>query len=124
MDRTEYLRAWRLANREQIAEKRRAYYRANREKWFTPELIAARAAYAKSHPEQAVKQIQASNKRHPDNFKARYIFTNALRAGKLVRPNACSKCSKVGLVHGHHPDYDKPLEVIWLCRSCHVEAHR
>jgi hypothetical protein len=23
-------------------------------------------------------------------------------------------------VEMHHPDYDKPLEVIWMCRSCHL----
>src|SRR5258708_23011340 len=24
----------------------------------------------------------------------------------------------------HHPDYDRPLEVEWLCRPCHLELHR
>lgn len=23
----------------------------------------------------------------------------------------------------HHPDYSKPLEVIWLCTTHHLEAH-
>ena len=121
--RSEYQRAWYLANREKQREQRKVYYRANREKWFTPEAIAARAAYAKAHPEQAVKQIQRSNKRHPEHFRARYAFTNALRAGKLTKPDACSKCGKAGRIHGHHPDYSKPLEVVWLCHSCHIGEH-
>jgi hypothetical protein len=24
----------------------------------------------------------------------------------------------------HHPDYDKPIEIVWLCREHHVELHR
>jgi hypothetical protein len=41
----------------------------------------------------------------------------------LDRPTCCSQCKKEGKVDGHHPDYDKPLSVIWLCRSCHMLEH-
>jgi hypothetical protein len=27
------------------------------------------------------------------------------------------------LVHGHHPDYSKRLEVVWLCSVCHAAVH-
>lgn len=42
------------------------------------------------------------------------------RRGKLVaRP--CEKCGKPA--QKHHPHYDKPLDVRWLCREHHEEHH-
>lgn len=36
----------------------------------------------------------------------------------------CEDCRKIGLdLHGHHPDYRKPDEVIWLCFECHIKEH-
>lgn len=53
--------------------------------------------------------------------KARSIANNARRDGKLI-PEPCKcGCEKVEM---HHPDYSKPLEIIWLCRDCHLELHR
>lgn len=57
--------------------------------------------------------------------RAAYGFYNAaLAKGLLVRPDACSKCGKVCRVHGHHADYNKPLDVEWLCAGCHSRRHR
>ena len=40
------------------------------------------------------------------------------------RPDRCSKCQTVTTkLHAHHPDYDKPLEVIIFCRDCHYKKH-
>lgn len=50
---------------------------------------------------------------------------NALIRGEMKKPNFCEKCSeKNERLHGHHEDYNKPLEVIWLCHSCHMNLHR
>lgn len=48
----------------------------------------------------------------------------AIRTGALKRPKCCSKCRKRGPVHGHHEDYAKPLQVIWLCPRCHAGKRR
>jgi ribosomal protein S27AE len=47
----------------------------------------------------------------------------AIREGVLVRPDACSSCGARGRIHGHHDDYAKPLDVRWLCASCHGQWH-
>lgn len=43
----------------------------------------------------------------------------AIRQGILVRPDTCSSCNCECVPHAHHPDYSKPLDVVWLCASCH-----
>ena len=51
-------------------------------------------------------------------------FRRALRVGRLVRPTECSACGEAKpRIAGHHPDYDKPLEVVWLCMQCHGKRH-
>lgn len=55
--------------------------------------------------------------------KARAQFVQALRLGQIVRPAYCERCRKECVPDGHHSDYSKPLDVQWLCRSCHVSVH-
>lgn len=44
----------------------------------------------------------------------------AIKAGRLARPGVCQECGIAGRIEAAHADYAKPLEVRWLCRSCHV----
>ena len=62
--------------------------------------------------------------KYPDKRAAHIAFGNAVTYGKITRPNTCSKCGTKGLIEGHHEDYSKPFDVIWLCRPCHLEVHR
>lgn len=38
-------------------------------------------------------------------------------------PEPCVICGEEG-EHRHHPDYNKPLEIVWLCESCHHKLHK
>ena len=55
--------------------------------------------------------------------KAREYVRQAVRAGRLIKPERCSQCGGTGDIQGHHEDYNKPLEVVWLCVECHKYAH-
>lgn len=54
-------------------------------------------------------------------YKAHNAVSNAVRDGRLVK-EPCFMCGSKDVV-GHHPDYSKPLEVIWLCQGCHKLIH-
>ena len=53
---------------------------------------------------------------------AHIIVGNAIRDGRLIK-KPCEICGEAN-VDGHHDDYEKPLEVRWLCRKHHAEHHK
>lgn len=56
--------------------------------------------------------------------KAHAMVAEAVRTGVLHKPSECSRCGTGGRIIGHHDDYSKPLEVLWLCGMCHAARHR
>jgi hypothetical protein len=52
----------------------------------------------------------------------RVSWSSWLKRHKHLRPQHCSACGVECKPQGHHPDYSKPLEVVWLCRPCHRVA--
>lgn len=70
------------------------------------------------------KRSDRWKERHPEKYRAKQTVNNAVRDGRLDRPDSCSECDKKGLVHGHHHDYNKPLDVTWLCPPCHSKEHK
>jgi hypothetical protein len=60
---------------------------------------------------------------HPEVSAAGNAVNNAITAGRIARPSNCEICEGIGNIHGHHPDYNKKLEVAWLCRQCHNRLH-
>lgn len=59
--------------------------------------------------------------------QAHCLVRKAIISGALVRPLECSRCGEIppkardgrSNIHGHHHDYEKPLDVEWLCVYCH-----
>ena len=52
------------------------------------------------------------------------IVELAVEKGILIRPVHCEKCGTAdSKINGHHADYNKPLEVDWLCSKCHFDWH-
>ena len=72
---------------------------------------------------KGLKELQKYRNENPEKYKAHSAVNNALRGGRLFRPNCCEDCGKECKPHGHHDDYNKQLEVRWLCARCHAIFH-
>jgi hypothetical protein len=81
--------------------------------------------HIKKNPRDKKKMLESVRKwssKNPEKVKAHQLVHKALKA-KILKRLPCRVC-KEKKTDGHHPDYLKPLEVIWLCRLHHKEQHR
>lgn len=65
------------------------------------------------------------------NDYAQNVLEKAVSRGRVKRKTACETCGSTAkfkngrtAIQAHHPDYNKPLDVMWLCQRCHHEWHR
>ena len=95
-----------------------------------PEQVRARtrravAAYRERHRDRLA--VEQRERHQSPEYKARYEkaqracaeVRRAIKAGNLIRPETCSSCGIQCKPEAAHTDYSKPLEVRWLCLSCH-----
>lgn len=81
--------------------------------------------WAKNNPEKLAEIKAQWKSRNPEKTQCHTVMNNALRNGKVIKSQSCQSCGTTeAKIHGHHPDYSKPLEVMWLCASCHARQHR
>lgn len=79
--------------------------------------------YTETHRLDTAQRTVRWRKANPEKTRAHRAVQNALRSGKLRRPARCRQCNSRGTLHGHHADYSRPLEVLWLCELCHRKVH-
>jgi hypothetical protein len=96
------------SNRNKNLEKVRAYDRARSKE---PERIKANVEINRAWRAEDARRVRAHN-----------AVARAIRAGEVVR-QPCCRCADAKSV-AHHEDYEKPLQVMWLCQPCHKQRHK
>lgn len=107
-------------NDPNIKEKRREYYEANKE-----ELLEKQRIYQKENRE-LYNSISRKYRENPINKikeSARNQVNKGIKYGRITKPEFCEDCGKDEFLEAHHEDYSKPLEVKWLCKTCHWKQH-
>ena len=137
-----YHKEYSKLHRAEIAARRKYYYKLNKAEYapynkkyyklHKAELAANRNkhkaeynAYQKDYYKSNQAFFAAYQKDYqrlnPEKKTAHKILNNAVKSGDIIR-QPCSECGKLK-AEAHHPDYNKPLEVIWLCRTHHKRLH-
>lgn len=70
---------------------------------------------------QSAEDLRKYREKYPKKYKAHCLVNYAIKSKKLFR-EPCQVCGNQN-THGHHDDYDKPLNVRWLCSIHHWEWH-
>lgn len=114
-----------------VSEKRKKYYHNNRDK-----ALKATKIWQFNNKEKIKKDSKiwrSNNKKKYLQYGKTWTQKNkykrsasrqlryAVNSGK-VRKEPCKICGNL-ISEGHHEDYSKPLEVIWLCHKHHILLH-
>jgi hypothetical protein len=89
-----------------------------------PHRVEARKKYGKDSKNRDIfreskRKWDANN---PQKKRAHGLVSDAIKLGKLEK-TSCIICENEK-TEGHHEDYSKPLEVVWLCDFHHKKRHR
>lgn len=111
---------WREQNALHCAEYQKQHYLKNRDAYLQKE---KERRSTKAGKLQRILLNRKYRVKYPIKYRARDMLNDAIRRGKITR-HPCYVCGSSINVHGHHEDYLKPLEVIWLCVRHHQERHK
>ncbi len=100
-------------NKEKRQITRRAYRKKSAEKiklWRT------------NNKEKQREYFKKWSENHWKQFLSGKTLLYHVKVGNIIKRHSCEICHN-GPTEGHHDDYLKPLDVIWLCKRCHAYLH-
>ncbi len=112
------------ANREGKIDQ---YKEHDRQRANRPDRVNARKSYQQTEAGRAAKKRARISyvTRNPERRAAHVVLGNAVRDGRIEPWPACAhpEGCESSKVEAHHPDYGRPLDVVWLCPAHHKQAH-
>lgn len=94
--------------------------RQNPEKVRAYEKIRAQTEERKKNRRFYVKKYRQE---HPERNAIMLQVQRAIKKGVIVKPKTCCICGDETKLYAHHPNYKEPLNVIFVCQSCHKKIH-
>lgn len=116
-------RKWKQKNKDKVKNYHKEYMRKWRE-LHSEEDKEFRRLYREGRKKRGLKYISLWAKNNPEKKRVQAYTQWLIKSGKINRPSLCQKCNKENKIEAHHKDYQKPLNIIWLCRACHQKRHK
>ena len=146
---SERAKVWREENKEANLKHHKEYYEENKEMLLAKnkiryennkeKILKQHKEYNKTHREETRKRSSLYKKSHRDmmNVYQRWLrerrWLQYSKAHRLVekklkeiwlKRERCPMCLQEWIVVCHHPDYNRPYEVVPCCNMCHSQIHR
>lgn len=78
-----------------------------------------------NNPERKKYVSEMWNERRERKWYRKIHKKTEWRISKLkLRPSICSICWCEWRIIAHHPDYNKPYEIVFCCQICHDKIHK
>ncbi|UCG02451.1 MAG: hypothetical protein JSW11_00365 [Candidatus Heimdallarchaeota archaeon] len=69
-------------------------------------------------------KTRRDKEKFPEKTHARYLVRQAIKTGKLIPLEQCELCNSYENIEAHHPDYNQPFLLLYLCKKCHSDADK
>ena len=102
-DILERMRIYHEKNKESVAKQKKEHYEKNKDK--------------------IIKRIRKYESENKEKVMAQKKIKYYKKRKYIIPPNECQLCERKGKTEAHHPDYSKPLDIIWVCKYCHNRIH-
>jgi hypothetical protein len=117
---------WKKENPEKVMlshkvsrENHREYFRKYNRR-YRKEHSKEKKDYNKEYVKNHLEEIREYNNKHKDLNKIRNQANYYI---KIPKNQLCEICNKRKVNDKHHPNYSKPLLVLFVCRKCHAIIH-
>jgi hypothetical protein len=107
-------------NREKISTRKRVYTIKNKSRIAKRMKLYNQTQRGKEVIHECTKRYVQN---HPEKRKATRAINHAIERGE-INSEPCLLCGSMRMLQAHHPDYSKPLDVVWLCKVCHNDLHK
>ena len=110
----------------------RTYNKTPKRKAYNQQFIdkLKREGYYKDYLQKPeVKEKRAKQQREysrTPRLRIRYLarwYTKRMVRNGTIKRETCAICDKEQ-TQAHHPNYNEPLLIVWLCADCHRQIHK